>query len=349
MLFQGKRWFCNAAWCAFGLLSGLLLSGADTTQPAINRYTISGFAQGTDYTVTYYAEDSLVNKHSVDSLLAVIDSSMSLYKPYSLISRINDGGRGTYVIDEHFYRVVNRSIAIYKDSKGIFDITVAPIVQLWGFGPQAVQRFPDSSEVKQAMQCVGMDKMRLRRRKLVKREACLRLDLNGIAQGYTVDALAELMERRGIARYVVELGGELRVKGTKPDGTPMRIGIERPAAAEEGGKVTVNNVVELREGAITTAGNYRRFFQEGNKKVSHHINPRTGYPFDTEVISATIYAADAMTADGYDNVIMAMKADEAVKFADMRSDIEVFVIYRDMDGIVRDTMSRGFERLISTY
>lgn len=316
------------------------------TEIDLKRYAITGSAQGTSYAVTYYAKDSLVHKAAIDSILKVIDSAMSLYKPYSLINRINNSGSGYFEVDEHFHAVVERSIEIYKDSKGVFDITVAPLVQLWGFGVTAIDRFPNSTEVQQVLSCVGMDKIRLKGRQLEKKEPCVQLDMNGVAQGYSVDVLADHLENNGIIHYVVELGGELRVRGPKPDGTPMRIGIERPAPGYIDNTV-IDDVIEVQEGAITTAGNYRRFLQEGGRKVSHHINPKTGYPFDTEIISATIYAENAITADGYDNVIMAMKADEAVAFVNERSDMEVFVVYRNERGIVRDTMSTGFKKLIA--
>ncbi len=329
-----------------GLLGTCLLLWSGMSNPGLTPYTIHGYAQGTDYTLTYYAKDSLFSKASVDSILSVIDSSMSLYKPYSLINRINEGEYGPFEIDAHFHHVVKRSFEIYKDSKGIFDITVAPLVQLWGFGVEAVDRFPDKMEVNDALACVGMDKLKLRGRLLEKKHPCVRLDMNGVAQGYSVDVLAEYLEGQGIAHYIVELGGELRVRGPKPGGSPMRIGIERPADLGSP-SVVINDVMEVQEGAITTAGNYRKFLQDGDRKISHHIDPKTGYPFDTEIISATVYAKDAMTADGYDNVIMAMKASEAVKFVNRRKNMEVFLIYKDESGVVKDTMSLGFKQLLA--
>ncbi|MBK1439305.1 FAD:protein FMN transferase [Parapedobacter sp. ISTM3] len=328
----------TACWCvAAGFVDG-----------GLTRYTITGYAQGTDYMVTYYATDSSVTKAAVDSILAAIDSSMSLYNPYSLINEINGSEDGTFDVDEHFYKVLARSFEIHHDSEGIFDITVAPLVQLWGFGPTAITKFPDSTEVNQALACVGMDKIRLLGGKLEKQCLCVQLDVNGIAQGYSVDVLADHLESKGIVQYLVELGGELRVKGPKPDGTPMRIGIERPSGKGME-QVVIEDVMEVREGAVTTAGSYRKFLQDSERRVSHHINPKTGYPFDTEIISATIYAKNAVTADGYDNVIMAMKADEAVAFVNQREDLDVLVVYRDASGFVRDTSSAGFNRLLSSY
>lgn len=336
-----KRWRLAAIVVACWLL---WTSAADNS--GLTRYQFTGYAQGTTYAVTYYAQDQLVSKVAVDSILSVIDSSMSLYKPYSLINKVNDSDSAVQVTDEHFYRVLQRSFELYKQSGGMFDITVAPLVQLWGFGVEAVDHLPDSAAVDRVLRCVGMDKIRLKGRKLIKEQPCVQLDMNGIAQGYSVDVLANHLEGRGITRYLVELGGELRVKGPKPDGTPFRIGIERPTQLD--GPITViDDVVEIAAGAITTAGNYRKFLQEGERRVSHHINPKTGYPFATEIISATVYSSDAMTADGYDNVIMAMPVTDAIAFVDQFKEMEVFIIYKDEQGSVKDTMSLGFKRLIA--
>ena len=308
-------------------------------------YAIHGYAQGTTYTITYYAQDSLVSREEVEQVLAMIDSSMSLYKPYSLINKINNG-EGTFRVDPHFGKVVRKSFEIYRRSGGLFDVTVAPLVRLWGFGTERMNHLPDSAAVRRARACVGMDRIRLRGSLLKKMQPCVQLDLNGIAQGYSVDVLAGMLESKGIGHYLVELGGELRVCGPKPDGTPIRIGIERPP--KDGTQYPViNEVLELRNGAVTTAGNYRKFVMDGERRISHHINPETGYPFHTGVISATVYAPDAMTADGYDNVFIAMPPETAVALANRTVNVEVYLIYRDDHGVTRDTMSSGFGRLIS--
>src|SRR5690606_5427459 len=154
------------------------------------------------------------------------------------------------------------------------------------------------------------------------------------------------LEGRGVTHYLVELGGELRVKGPKPDGSPFRVGIERPRQVEGEG-TAINDVVEIQEGAITTAGSYRKFLQDGNRRISHHIDPKSGYPSATGVISATIYSKDAMTADGIDNVMMAMPVTDAIAFVNRLNGIEAFIVYKDELGSVRDTMSTGFKKLIA--
>jgi len=317
-----------------------------TGSPCINQYQLTGYAQGTTYAITYYAAHQVVSKAAIDSVLSVIDSSMSLYKPYSLINQVNRAGEEVRISDKHFDQVLRRSFEIYRHSDGLFDITVAPLVQLWGFGVEAVDHLPDSAMVTDALACVGMDKLKLNGQRLIKKAPCVELDMNGIAQGYSVDVLAGYLEAHGVSHYLVELGGELRVKGPKPDGVPFRVGIERPSPLEGGGTV-IDDVVEIREGAITTAGSYRKFLKDGDRRVSHHINPKTGYPFTTGIISATVYSSDAMTADGYDNVIMAMPVVEAITFVNQDKELEVFIVYQDERGAVRDTMSLGFKHLIA--
>lgn len=326
------------------LMSGILLC-AMSTRPTLEKFTINGYAQGTTYSITYYATEHLLSKSEIDNLLAVIDSSMSLYQPYSLISRVNASNGGIFQVDEHFGNVVRKSFEIYRESDGLFDITVGPLVQLWGFGVSKIDHFPDSSEVNAARDCVGMEKIRLSGTSLEIIHPCTKLDLNGIAQGYSVDIMAALLESKGIDHYLVELGGELRIGGAKPDGLPMRIGIERPINL--GGKPSVlHEIVAVTNGALTTAGNYRKFLVDGEQEISHHIDPRTGYPFRTGTISATVYASDAMTADGYDNVFIAMHATEAITLANRLANVEVYLIYRDDRGAIRDTMSQGFEQLV---
>jgi thiamine biosynthesis lipoprotein len=308
------------------------------------QYTIQGYAQGTDYTIKYFARDSSVTKGEIDSILMAIDSSMSLYKPYSSINQFNASAKGLR-IDRHFTKVMTKSFEIYKSTQGRFDVTVKPLVQAWGFGTTPVKKFADSTEVKEILKCVGMDFLSLEDNELKKQKPCVQIDLNGIAQGYSVDVVAEYLKSKGLKIYVVEIGGELRIKGPKPDGTSLRIGIEGPAE-DTGTEPVIRHILEIDSGAITTSGNYRRFLQMGKKKVSHLIDPKSGYPLDNSMISVTIYARDAMTADGYDNAVMAMDVEEAIDFVSSKKNMEAYIIYHRKDGSVADTLTKGFKQLM---
>ncbi|WEK20265.1 MAG: FAD:protein FMN transferase [Candidatus Pedobacter colombiensis] len=322
----------------FPLLISFFFKGKDQRE-----FIIHGYAQGTDYSIKYFARDSVITKQSVDSILSVIDSSMSLYKPYSLISKFNDSSEGLD-LDPHFVVVMQKSFEVYKATSGKFDVTVAPLVQAWGFGPKPIAKFPDSAEVKQLLKCVGMNNLSLKGNHLSKRKSCIKIDLNGIGQGYSVDVVADYLEYKGIKAFVVEIGGELRIKGPKPDGTAMRIGIEGPAVSANSEPV-IRHVIRANNGAITTAGNYRKYLQKGGRKVAHLIDPKTGYPLDNALISVTIYAKDGLTADGYDSPIMAMGLKEALDFASKKG-MEAYIIYHKSDGSVADTLTRGFRKMI---
>ncbi|WP_316801298.1 FAD:protein FMN transferase [Pedobacter frigidisoli] len=312
------------------------------TRNEVRQFKITGYAQGTDYTITYYATDSVATKKGIDSLLDDIDQSMSLYKANSLISRFNSS-TSQINTDHYLDAVLKRSFEINKDTKGIFDITVAPLVQAWGFGPQKVDQKPDSAEIKSILACVGMENLHVENGSLTKTKPCVQIDLNGIAQGYSVDLIAGYLEKKGIKTYIAELGGELRISGPKPDGIAMKIGIEGP---DEHDEPAIRHIAMVNSGAITTSGNYRKFHQSGKKKISHLINARTGYPLENEMISVTVYAKDAITADGYDNALMGMHLKDALHFVEQRKDLEAYFVYHRKDGSIADTLSAGFKKII---
>lgn len=312
-------------------------------RPDTKQFRISGYAQGTTYEVVYYASESLVSKMETDSILNKIDSSMSIYKPYSLISRFNSSDR-EISMDPHFAVVVKKALEIFRKTDGAFDITVKPLVQAWGFGVKPVSGFPDSAAIKRVLGCVGSGKIRVKNNLLIKDKPCVQIDVNGIAQGYTVDRLANFIEKRGIKTYLVELGGEIRVKGRKPAGDYMSIGIESPS--DKSDEFSVQKVIQLPAGAVTTSGNYRKYRENGDKIISHLINPETGYPVINELISVTVIASDAITADGYDNALMGMGLERAMDFVKKNKEIDAHFIYHKSDGSVADTASSGFYKYL---
>lgn len=322
-----------------------VLSFKDHNTDPLSAFYITGSAQGTTYHITFFAGDSLVVKRQIDSLLDNIDSSLSIYKPYSLISRFNNAAKGIQM-DAHLNKVVRRSLEIYKATAGISDITVYPLMELWGFGPQHTSTPPDSSKVHEAMACVGSDKIHIRDHWLLKDKPCVKIDVNGIAQGYTVDVVAGFLESSGIKNYLVEVGGELRVKGRKyPGGTVMQIGIEAPAQNSFDAPV-IEKIVHVDHGAITTSGNYRKYYEINGKKISHLMDPGTGYPFQNELISVTVYAHDAITADGYDNALMGMGLQKAFAFLRQHPGLEAYFIYHRAGGEIKDTATAGFYKLM---
>ncbi|MFC6100759.1 FAD:protein FMN transferase [Olivibacter domesticus] len=307
------------------------------------KYSLTGLAQGTSYNISYYSNNEKIKKETVDSILAVIDSSMSLYKPYSVINKFNNSKEGIE-IDENFRTVLKKSLQVYDDTQGVFDITVAPLVQAWGFGVNEIDNYPTPSTIKTIKNCVGSNLLKLNGSYLAKVKPCVKIDMNGIAQGYSVDLVADYLLKLGISQFVVEIGGELRISGVKPDGTLMRIGIEGPGEHDQ--TPEIRHIIGLENGAITTSGNYRKFKQNGSKKITHLIDPRTGYPIENNLISVTLYANKAITADGYDNAIMAMDIKKALKFVETHNELEAYIIYHNEEGKVVDTMTTGFKKLL---
>ena len=315
------------------------------TYKDFRKIRISGYAQGTTYHITYYAADSIVTQQQIDSILDKIDSSLSLYKSYSLINQFNVSERGVEM-DKHFKNVLNKSIETYRATNGLFDITVQPLVQAWGFGVTKSDTIPTGALLNAIKECVGSDLLQVKDNYLLKKKSCVRIDMNGVAQGYSVDVIADFLEKNRIVNYIVELGGELRVKGRNhATGEKMKIGIESPSKSAFDDE-SLENVISVDKGAVTTSGSYRKFYESNGKKITHLIDPTTGYPVQNELISVTICANDAITADAYDNALMLMGLDKALQFVQKRKDLEAYFIYQKSNGEIADTASRGFYKVL---
>lgn len=310
------------------------------------RYAIAGTAQGTTYSIIYFAKDNVITKSVIDSVLMSLDSSLSLYKPYSRINQFNNSAKGI-MSDQHLSEVVKKSIATYKATNGLFDITVQPLVQAWGFGVTKTNTVPDATAIKNILFCVNTKLLRLKRNRLSKTKPCVKIDLNGIAQGYSVDVLATLLEKSGVKNYIVELGGEISVKGRKqPWGEKMKIGIESPNQ-DAFENHPLQKIIELDAGAITTSGSYRQYYESKGQKITHLINPKTGYPQQNELISVTVYAKDAITADAYDNALMLMGLKQALAFVERRKDLAAYFVYKNANGSIADTACSAFLKLMN--
>lgn len=321
----------------FAIVATFFMSFSSKTK---NKIVLNGFAQGTTWQIIYYSSNSTIHKHQVDSILLVIDQSMSLYKPGSLINKFNSSTRGIE-IDNHLKNVLKKSIEINKKTKGAFDITVKSLVQAWGFGINKNKESPNQKHIDSLLACIGADKIILKGDSLLKTKNCVEIDLNGIAQGYSVDVIALFLEENGISDYLVELGGELRVKGEKSDGELFKVGIESP----DNNMTAFKKVIAIESGAITTSGNYRNFKIAGDKKLSHLIDTKSGYPIANEMISVSVWAKDAITADGYDNAFMSMGLKKSIAFINTQKDTEAYFIYFDKYGNVSNCATKGFNKL----
>lgn len=294
-----------------------------------NYIQLQGNAQGTTFQILYY--DSLQRDFSaqIDSLLKQMDISLSTYVPQSIISRVNKNDSAV-VLDEHFINVFNRAQEIAMLSDGAFDITVAPLVNAYGFGFTKKENV-DSMLVDSLLNYIGFQKVKIEDGKLIKEQSAIQLDFNAIAQGYSVDVLADFIEEKGVEDYMVEIGGELRCKGVNAKGNYWNIGIDKPLENTE--KREMQTVVPLKNKAMATSGNYRKFYENGGKKYSHTINPKTGWPVKHQLLSATVLADDAMSADAFATVFMVMGKDVAVDFLEKHKELnlQVYFIYQEKD------------------
>jgi len=306
-------------------------------------FRINGRAQGTTYSISYVSNDSLVSQWEVDSIFHAIDLSLSLYEPASLINRFNR--EGMVKMDHHMLTVVKAALEIEKLSCGGFDITVKNLVDLWGFGVKGGQHLPGDAEIAKALELTGSRNLIFRNDTLIAVRKNVQIDCNGIAQGYSVDCMFHYLEEKGIQDMIVEIGGEVRARGRNAEGEIWRVGVESPSGIAENW-YPVNNIISLDDHAVTTSGDYRKYFIHQGKKYSHVIDPRKGRPVDNGIISVTVIAPDATTADGWDNGFFVMGVDSAFTLLKKMPSLELRIIYQDKSGNFRDTASEGFRKMM---
>jgi thiamine biosynthesis lipoprotein len=308
--------------------------------------SFAGFTQGTTYSVVYdnnkkISPDEL--KTEVEKILSDFDMSLSLYKDSSVISRIN---RNEDVVpDEYFKEVFKQSVYISEITDGAFDITVGPLVKAWGFGPDSHKNFTEAKR-DSLMKLVGMDKVSLVNGKLVKSDPAINLDVNAIAQGYSVDVLCSFLDKKGFSNYLIEVGGEVRARGTKA-GAHWRIGIDKPADNNMSPGETLQAIIRISDKALATSGNYRKFYVENGVKYSHTIDPKTGYPAKNNLLSATILADDCATSDGIATACMVMGMDAAIEFINAHHEFSAYFVYSDDSGNFSTWYSESLKEFIT--
>jgi thiamine biosynthesis lipoprotein len=298
---------------------------------------VEGYAQGTTYNIVYISEDGVDYQRSIDSTLIEIDNSLSTYQKKSIISKFNQAD-SILEVGRMFTDVFNISKKVYEISDGAFDPTIAPIVNAWGFGFENLYA-TDSSTIDSLNSFVDFTKIRMIDNKVVKEKQGMMLDFNAVAQGYSVDVLAELLEARGIGNYLVEVGGELKAKGVNLNDTLWRIGIDKPLEGLE--ERELEAIVNLENKALATSGNYRKFYEKGGMKFSHTINPKTGYPVVHNLLSATVVTDNCGEADAYATVFMVVGLQEAKKILSTNNKLEALLIYSDEDGGLQTFITEG--------
>lgn len=320
------------------ILAGMMFLFGGCGNTLKYRYA-EGQIYGTFYHISYASSTDL-DDGAVERMESV-NASLSMFNPKSVISAINDGI--TDQTDSLFRKMFRTAVAVNRVTAGAFDISVAPLVNAWGFGYEK-HEFPDSAEIDSLLCFVGMDKVRLEQNRLIKKYPGIQLDASSIAKGLGVDLVADYLEEQGVENYMVEIGGELRVKGESEKKRPWRIGVDRPEELSAGPR-QLQMIVGLTSGAVATSGNYRNFYVHEGRKIAHTINPKTGFPVQTEVLSASVYAPSCMVADAYATAFMVSGLEEAKRIISGNQDLEGCLIYTE-DGMIKTWISQGLEGML---
>lgn len=331
----------NLFWIFFTILLTTLGSGcSQEPRPVV----YSGFVQGTTFNIRYFGNrDSLALTNGIDSVFRLMDATASLYDSGSIVTRLN---RNEPVgLNQLFVRLFRSSEMISERTEGAFDITVGPLVRAWGFYRKQGKE-PSKTLIDSIKSFIGYRKVALTDSGIVKEDPRIMLDFNAIAQGLTVDLVAEYLDQQGIENYLVEIGGEVRTKGLRGKREPWRIGIERPSSSDSAAQ-EVGITISLSGRSVATSGNYRKYFIRDGRKFSHTIDPARGAPVEHNLLSVSVVAGDCATADALATACMVMGPEKAKHFLKDYPGVEGFFIYSDESGALQTFHTAGFENYMS--
>ncbi len=293
-----------------------------------------GLIFGTYYHIVYNNKENL--KDSIEIELEKVNLSLSSFNNNSIISKVNSNREVT--LDTMFVKVFRKSMEISENTNGAFDITVAPLVNAYGFG---YGKREGNINIDSILPMVGYKKIKLKDGKIIKENPNTELITSAIAKGFGVDVVADFLEKCNIRNYMVEIGGEVRVKGKNEKGKKWSIGIDKPIDDISATNRKLQDVVFMDKGALATSGNYRNFYYKNGIKYSHTIDPRTGYPVEHTLLSASVIAQNCMEADAYATSFMVLGLDKAISVI-KENNLEAYLIYTDNNGNYKVWKSNGF-------
>ena len=324
----------------FGLMIGLLVFAACAKQP--KKMVLQGLAQGSYYAVTYFDEQGRDFQHEIDSIFHAIDMSVNLWVDSSVISKVNRNEE--VVLDDIFIDNFNIAQEAAALSDGYFDPTISPIVAAWGFsykhGDTITPQLIDSLK-----QLVDYRNIRIEDGKVIKKNPVIQLDFNAIAQGYTSDMIASFLESRGIENFLIDTGGEIMARGGKPNGQPWIVGIEKPADNWDSEQV-VQTRIALRNKGLVTSGSTRKYIERNGKRYSHCIDPKTGYPVEHQLLSATVLAENSVWADALASICMVMGMEKSMEIINALDGVEAYYIFVNENNELEIFATEGFKTLL---
>ena len=307
----------------------------------LSYYQESGEIFHTTFHIKYEYDRSL--KEEIMEALQRFDQSLNPFKESSIIGKVNNNIPVT--LDSMFIKVFNKSMEISRKTDGKFDITASPFINAWGFG------FKDMDNVTQEKidsmkPFVGFEKIRIEDGVIVKDDPRVHINTSAISKGYSCDIVAYLFQDLGIKNYMVEIGGEIAMKGVNEKGNCWRIGIDKPSDDATAMQRELQIILSICDKAVATSGNYRNYYMKDGVKYSHTIDPQTGYPSEQDILGATIIAEDCMTADAYATAFMAMGVEKSVEVANSIPGLHYYFIYVKPDGKVDSMFSDEFNQFI---
>lgn len=296
----------------------------------VDKQHFFGTTQGSYYSIIYYDEQSRDFSREFDSVFKEIESTLSLWDDNSIIRRVNRNDTSV-VLNQIFIDNFNYAMAAAELSDGYFDPTVGPLVSAWGFhykeGMEMTPAIVDSLK-----QLVGYKKVSIENGKVLKEHPDITLDFNAVAQGYTTDMIGDFLVSRDVENFLVDVGGEILARGHKPNGDLWKVGIEKPAENKDSERI-VQEIVELHDKSIVTSGNYRKYVEKNGRRYSHSLNPKTGYPSENSLLSATVICENTAWADCLASICMLVGLDKAVEILETQDDVKAYFIYLDGDEV----------------
>lgn len=287
----------------------------------------AGLIFGTTYSVTYQCGEDL--QEEIEAELKKVDDEFSMFNSQSIVARLNNGEQPE--LSNDFIDVFKLARQISEDTNGAFDITVAPLVNAWGFGFKHEQ-MPSKEQVDSLRELISYRYVTLKDKTITMQKPGMMLDFSAIAKGYGVDVVARLLERHDIKNYMVEIGGEITTRGINPERVPWRIGVNKPSEDALNENHELQTILNVTDKSMATSGNYRNFYVKGGKKYAHTIDPKTGYPVQHSLLSATVLTDRCAKADAYATSFMVLGMDGAKKILERHKELMAYLIYTDNKG-----------------
>ena len=287
----------------------------------------TGFIFGTIYNITYQSDDDLQTE--IEGELKKVDESLSTFNKTSTISKINQGK--DVKVDDMFAEVFTLGENIAKETDGAFDMTVAPMVNTWGFGFKTGKE-PSKAVVDSLRNIVGYQKIKMEKKHIIKQNPNTMLDCSAIAKGFGSDVVAKFLRQKGIKNFMIEIGGEIVTYGLNEKRVPWKIGVTKPVDDSLNNQQEIQTILNVTNKAMATSGNYRKYYYKNGKKYAHTIDPKTGYPVQHNILSSTVFADNCATADAYATAFMVTGLDGAKKILAKHPELMAYFIYADQNG-----------------